>query len=70
MSSAVCSFASLHLAAAMPNLLTYEYMFIDNPLQKILDAEAPQPANGKLSAPERPGLGAELDEKKMLKYIV
>ncbi|MDR2007199.1 MAG: hypothetical protein LBP78_08175, partial [Acidaminococcales bacterium] len=70
MSSAICSFASLHLAAAMPNHLTYEYMFIENPLQKIFNFELLPPVDGKISVPERPGLGIEINEKEIKRYLV
>jgi D-galactarolactone cycloisomerase len=64
-SGAICVAASLHLAAAMPNFLTFECMFFANPLRDALTrtpvgaAEALTPEG--LPVPQGPGLGIEID---------
>jgi D-galactarolactone cycloisomerase len=64
-SGAVCVAASLHLAAAMPNFLTFECMIFPNPLRDQLLKEpigGPDTlADGALPLPRGPGLGVELD---------
>jgi galactonate dehydratase len=64
-SGAVCVAASLHLAAAMPNFLTFECMIFPNPLRDRLVSDPPgridQLADGMLPLPSGPGLGIELD---------
>jgi galactonate dehydratase len=64
-SGAICVAASLHLAAAMPNFLTFECMVFPNPLR---DALLKNPVgslddliDGALPLPAGPGLGIELD---------
>jgi galactonate dehydratase len=64
-SGAVCAAASLHLAAAQPNLVTFECMTFRNPLrerltrQKVGDPETL--IDSTLAVPQGPGLGIELD---------
>lgn len=64
-SGAVCAAASLQLAAAMPNFLTYEAILSPNPLrQRLLResvGEADSLIDGRLPVPMGPGLGIELD---------
>ena len=77
--SAVCLAVSLHIAAALPNMLTFEVMRSDwsredhNPLRHDLLLE-PYDAfeNGFLHAPraDRPGIGIELNEDVLEKYSV
>jgi len=43
-------------------------MWISNPLAEIFTEPLPQPVNGELAVPERPGLGLSLDRKKLDKY--
>lgn len=64
-SGAICVAASLQLAAAMPNFLTFECMFFDNPLRDAL-TRAPVGAAASLTpqglpVPQGPGLGIEVD---------
>jgi L-alanine-DL-glutamate epimerase-like enolase superfamily enzyme len=54
----------LHLIGAIPNGLTVEYM----PWSFRLFEETPQPVNGQLMAPSRPGLGLQLDYKALAHY--
>jgi len=62
MSSAICIIASLHLAAALPNFLTFEYMILDNPLFRIFKEPIPEVKDGFCDVPQKPGLGIELDK--------
>jgi L-alanine-DL-glutamate epimerase-like enolase superfamily enzyme len=67
-SCGVAQLASLHLAAAVTNLARLEWMWIPNPLAEIFTTPLPQPVNGELVPPERPGLGLALDRKKLEKF--
>lgn len=67
-SCGVAQLASLHLSAAVTNLARLEWMWIPNPLAEIFTTPLPQPVNGDLRPPERPGLGLELDRKKLEKF--
>lgn len=75
-SSAVCIAAALHLAAAVPNLLIYEFMVSDwsaqqqNPLRHDLLMESPEALNsdGSVELPPGPGLGIELNEDIVGRY--
>ena len=49
----------VHLVSAIPNGLTVEYM----PWSSRLFREVPQPKDGQLTVPQRPGLGLEFDPK-------
>lgn len=60
-SGGLSQLAALHTAAASMSLLALEYMFIDNPAREIFVGGYPRPVNGRLAAPEAPGLGLELD---------
>ena len=55
---------SVHLVAAAPNGLTVEYM----PWSAKLWKEVPQPVNGELTVPEKPGLGLEFDADALKRY--
>jgi galactonate dehydratase len=71
-SGAVCAAASLHLAAAMPNFLTFECMIFPNPLRDRLVREPQgridQIRDGDLPLPPGPGLGVELDMAEVEKW--
>src|SRR5207248_11528930 len=69
-SCGVAQLASLHLAAAVPNLAKLEWMFITNPLAELFEEPLPQPKNGMLTLPTRPGMGLALDRKRLEKYRV
>jgi D-galactarolactone cycloisomerase len=73
-SGAVCVAASLQLAAAMPAFVSFECMFIGNPLR---DALCTQPVgsaaslvDGQLPVPQGPGLGVEIDWDAVQRYRV
>lgn len=67
-SCGVAQLASLHLAAAVSNLWRTEVMFIDNPLAELFTEPLPQPRDGFVELPQRPGLGMTLDKRKVEKY--
>jgi galactonate dehydratase len=72
-SGAICAAASLHLAAAMPNFLTFECMIFPNPLRDTL-LKSPVGAvadlkDGALPLPTGPGLGVELDMAEVERWI-
>ena len=56
----------VHLVAAAPNGLTVEYM----PWSLKLFEDGPQPVDGSLSVPARPGLGLELDRDVIKRHAV
>src|SRR5438132_13104782 len=67
-SCGVAQLASLHLAAAVPNLYKLEWMFIENPLAELFTEPLPQASNGEVLLPDRPGLGLELDRKRLDRF--
>lgn len=67
-SCGVAQLASVHLAAAVPNLWKSELMFISNPLAELFTEPLPQPTAGVVTVPRRPGMGLALDKKKIAKY--
>jgi L-alanine-DL-glutamate epimerase-like enolase superfamily enzyme len=67
-SGPVCIAATLHLAAAVPNLLTFEDMYIKNPLHSVLRDPLPRQADGRIGMPEGPGLGVTLDDAELARY--
>jgi L-alanine-DL-glutamate epimerase-like enolase superfamily enzyme len=67
-SCGVAQLASIHLAAAVSNLWREEHMFIENPLRDIFEEPFPEPRDGFVDVPQGPGLGRNLDRKKLEKY--
>lgn len=71
-SGAICAAASLQLAAAMPNFLTYECMIFPNPLREELATTSPADPRllqeGCLPVPQAPGLGIEIDRAALLRF--
>ena len=68
-SCGVAQLASLHLGAAVPNLAAVEWMFItENPLAEIFTQPLPKAKDGVVDLPATPGLGLEVDMKKVAKY--
>lgn len=67
-SGPVCIAATLHLAAAVPNLLTFEDMYIHNPLHAILCEPLPKHSDGHITVPTGPGLGIALDEEALSRF--
>lgn len=69
-SAGVSHLAALHVAASVPNLLTYEYFYAPNPLRDLFTEPLPQPVRGMIDVPQRPGLGLELDELIVRKFEI
>jgi D-galactarolactone cycloisomerase len=67
-SCGVAQLASLHLAAAVANLSRLEWMWIDNPLAEIFEEPLPEPKDGAVALPTKPGLGLTLDRKKLERF--
>lgn len=67
--SAVHHAASLHLCAAIPNFLIYEFWSGYNPLLDIATNPI-RPERGYLTVPTGPGLGIEIDEDKLGRLVV
>jgi L-alanine-DL-glutamate epimerase-like enolase superfamily enzyme len=62
----LCPEISVHMVAAIPHGLTVEYM----PWSSKLFKEVPQPVNGELAVPDKPGLGLEFDPQAFEKWAV
>src|SRR2546422_8147028 len=69
-SCGVAQLASLHLSAAIANLSRLEWMWISNPLSRIFTEDLPQPREGEVRLPTKPGLGLELDREKLRRFAV
>jgi galactonate dehydratase len=73
-SGAVCVAASLQLAAAAENCVTFECMVFANPLREtLLKNPVGDPAtmvDGRLPIPDRPGLGIVLDPAALAAYRI
>ncbi len=64
MSGIVCETASLHLAAAMPNIAAMECETDSSPFKTWITGAAPgadRQRNGLMPVPDGPGLGLEID---------
>ena len=68
--SVVSVSAALQLMAAVPNVRTYEYNRLPNPLRDRLAVTFPRFADGALEVPEGAGLGVELDEDALDRYTI
>ncbi|MFC8094548.1 mandelate racemase/muconate lactonizing enzyme family protein [Streptomyces sp. NPDC057301] len=68
--SGVSLCAALQLCAATPNLRTYEYNRLPNPIREQILTNPPEFQDGALTVPQGPGLGAELDEAVVDRYTV
>lgn len=76
-SSAVCMAVGIQLAAALPNLLIYEYMVSDwsasqpNPLRhRLLQEDVEVLDNGTVLVPQRPGFGIAIDTDIVDRYRI
>lgn len=71
---AVSAAANLHLAAAMPNFLTYECMIFPSPLRKDLStepvADSAALVDGEVVVPTRPGLGLDINFDTVERFSV
>ncbi|MEV5583076.1 mandelate racemase/muconate lactonizing enzyme family protein [Streptomyces parvus] len=62
--------AALQLCAATPNLRTYEYNRLPNPLRENILTNPPTFHNGHLHVPQDPGLGATLNNDTVDRYTI
>lgn len=69
-SSAIISAASLALSLSSPRCLAFELKPIDNPMQNELVTEPIWHDNGYISGRDVPGLGIEVDERVVDKYLI
>ncbi len=69
-SGGVSHLAALHVAASVPNLMTYEYFYAPNPLRDLFTDPFPEPREGMVAVPQRPGLGLTLDRKLLKKFEI
>ncbi len=67
-SGPVCIAATMHLASAVPNLLTFEDMYIHNPLHAVLAQPLPKQVDGRIAVPQGPGLGIALDDAALKRF--
>jgi L-alanine-DL-glutamate epimerase-like enolase superfamily enzyme len=69
-SGAVCIAAAVQFAASLSNLHIFEYMYPENPLREdILREPVLQCDAGFVEVPTGPGLGIEIDPRKIEKYM-
>ncbi|MCP1415741.1 mandelate racemase/muconate lactonizing enzyme family protein [Paenarthrobacter sp. A20] len=68
--SGVSVCAALQLMAATPNLRTYEYNRLPNPLRESLLNDFPEFTNGSLKVPTLPGLGFTINESVVDRFTV
>lgn len=67
--SAVHHAAALQLCATIPNFLIYEFWSGYNPIADIVTTPF-APKDGYLEVPKSPGLGIEIDEEKLARFVV
>lgn len=69
-STTIIQAASLHLIATIPNARYLEYCVRPNPLNTSLTTVPITVQNGIATVPEGPGLGIELDDAQLERYVV
>lgn len=69
MCSALNTVASMHYAASAPNLFMFEFMDLEHPLIEMFTEPIPRPENSVITMTKKPGIGLELDKKKIEKWI-
>jgi len=62
----IATAAGLHLAAAMPELVATSYLSGPDRYTETITSPTLLPQNGKTAIPDRPGLGVDVDEEKIL----
>ena len=62
--------ASVHLAAALPNLLTLEYGRDGLDYARELNPDAFGPEAGEYTLPDKPGLGVSVDEEALARFVI
>jgi o-succinylbenzoate synthase len=68
----ICDAADVHLVASTPNIIYPECPGANRP-EELVDTvikERLQPVDGMIEAPGKPGLGVELDEKKLAAFKI
>ena len=68
-SSALNTAASIHLTAASPNYIVMEMKPTPSPMQHELVYNPINPQDGWITIPEEPGLGVEVNEDVVQKYV-
>jgi len=68
-SSAIITAASIHLTAAAANYIIFELKPLPNPMQHELVSEPFEQHGGWIAIPEKPGLGIEVNEAVVQKYL-
>ncbi len=68
-SSALNTAASIHLTAASPNYIVMEMKPIPSPMQNELVLDPIEVKDGWIAVPDQPGLGVEVDETVVQKYL-
>lgn len=68
-SSAINTAASLHLTASAPHYIVMELKPIPNPMQHELVTQPIVQKQGWIDIPQGPGLGVEVDERVVAKYL-
>lgn len=66
--SGVTMAASLHLLAAIPNAVAYEYCMAEGPLRRTLTVQDFPVVDGYVAVPREPGLGVELNMDVVERY--
>ncbi len=64
----VAEMAAIHLQATLPNYLIHEHLVDDVPQRYEVMSGQPVIDDGHAVAPDRPGLGVDLDEEAMARY--
>jgi len=67
-SVAVGAAAAVHASAGMPNFLIYEYMVHVEEFSRDVCTRILEPEDGYIELPKEPGLGVDLDERKLARY--
>jgi L-alanine-DL-glutamate epimerase-like enolase superfamily enzyme len=68
-SSAIITAASVHLTAAAANYIIFELKPLPNPMQHELVSEPFEQRGGWIAIPEKPGLGIDVNEAVVQKYL-
>lgn len=67
-SGPICMAATLQLAAALPNFLIHEFMYLENPFEAFFTTPLPRPARGVIEVPQGAGLGVEVHPESPARF--
>ncbi|MGA2601589.1 MAG: mandelate racemase/muconate lactonizing enzyme family protein [Bryobacteraceae bacterium] len=69
-SGPIGTIAGVHLSASMPNLIALEWHAASVPFfdELVKDSEGPMIQNGRVTVPDRPGLGIDFNEEAAYRY--